>query len=138
MYSLPGWFWSLPFPPSKIHPGSCPTENSRLLSPFVLFASSPSINAYSAAPLQCLVPPIVRPPSSVRRRATETVMQKVFANKQLMKNTHFNLHGLRSIFNRSNYFQPNPNKKKSYSQTKDTSPQVHHQPPLSNKDATTH
>ena len=57
-------------PPSKIHPGSCPTEHSRLLSPFVLFASSPSINAYSAAPLQCLVPPIVRPPSSVRRRAT--------------------------------------------------------------------
>ena len=70
MYSLPVWFWSLPFPPSKIHPGSCPSEHSRLLSPFVLFASSLSINAYSAAPLQCLVPPIVRPPSSVRRRAT--------------------------------------------------------------------
>ena len=58
------------FPPSKIHPGSCPPEHSRLLSPFVLFASSPSIDAYSAAPLQCIVPPIVRPPSSVRLRAT--------------------------------------------------------------------
>ena len=34
------------------------------------FSSSLSINTYSAAPLQCLVPPIVRPPSSVRRRAT--------------------------------------------------------------------
>ena len=42
------------FPPSNSHPGFCPPEYSCLLSPFVLFSSSPSINAYSAAPLQCL------------------------------------------------------------------------------------
>ena len=54
LYSLSWWFWSPPSPPpSKIHPGSCPPGHlSRLLSTFVLFASSPSISVYSAAPLQ--------------------------------------------------------------------------------------
>ena len=58
-------------PSSMICPGallyrtSCPSPLS-----FRPFSSSPSINEYSAAPLQCLVPPIFRPPLSVRRRAT--------------------------------------------------------------------
>ena len=59
------------FPPPRFVRVPCSPEHlARLLFPFVLFPSSPSINAYSAAPLQCLVPPIVRPPSSVCRRAT--------------------------------------------------------------------
>ena len=57
-------------PPTFVRVPSSPEHRARLLSPFVLFPYSPSINVYSAAPLQCLVPPIVRPPSSVRRRAT--------------------------------------------------------------------
>ena len=64
--------WSLPFPPSEIHPGSLLLQEhlARLLSLFFLYAPSPPVSVYSADPLQCLVPPIVRPPSSVRRKAT--------------------------------------------------------------------
>ena len=53
------------FPPSKIRPGalffstSCPYPLS--VCPFCLLSVH---NVYSAAPLQCLVPPIVRPPTS--------------------------------------------------------------------------
>ena len=57
-------------PPRFVWVPCSPEHLARILSSFVLFHSSPSINAYSAAPLQCLVPPIVRPPSSVRSRAT--------------------------------------------------------------------
>ena len=52
-------------PPSEIRPGallyitSCPSPLS--FRPFCLLSVH---NAYSAAPLQCLVPPIVRPPES--------------------------------------------------------------------------
>ena len=59
------------FPPSEIRPGalffstSCPSPLS--VCPFCLLSVH---NVYSAAPLQCLVPPHVRTPSSVRRRAT--------------------------------------------------------------------
>ena len=64
--------WFLPFfPPPRFVRAPCSSAHlARLLSPFVLSASSPSVNVYSAAPLQCPVPPIVHPPSSVRRRAT--------------------------------------------------------------------
>ena len=61
--------WSLPFPPSKIHPGSLLYKHlARLLSLFVLSASSPPVSVYSADLLQCLVPhrpsPIVLPSES--------------------------------------------------------------------------
>ena len=65
------WFLPSFFPPPRFVRAPCSSAHlARLLSPFVLSASSPSINVYSAAPLQCPVPPIVRPPSSVRQRAT--------------------------------------------------------------------
>ena len=62
---------SFPLPPLWDSSGRLALPNilpvsSLLLSFFLLSVH----NAYSAAPLQCLVPPIVRPPSSVRRRAT--------------------------------------------------------------------
>ena len=57
-------------PPRFVRVPCSPEHLARLISPFVLFSSSPSINAYSAAPLQCLVPPTVHTPSSVRWRAT--------------------------------------------------------------------
>ena len=59
------------FPPLRDLSGRLALQNilplSSLLSSFFLLSVH---NAYSAAPLQCLVPPIVRPPSSVRHRAT--------------------------------------------------------------------
>ena len=52
MFSRQRWFGSFLFPPTRFVRVSCSPEHlARLLSPFVLFASSPSINAYSAAPL---------------------------------------------------------------------------------------
>ena len=71
MFPVRDYFGSFLFPPSEIRPGallyqtSCPSPLS--FCPFCLLSAH---NAYSAAPLQCLVPPIVCPPSSVRRRAT--------------------------------------------------------------------
>ena len=64
--------WSLPFPPSKVHPGSLIQTN---ILPFSYLFSSympPLCPFLCIQPnlLQCLIPPIVRPPSSVRRRAT--------------------------------------------------------------------
>ena len=44
------------FLPSKIHPGSLLCKNSRLLSLFVLSASSPPVSVYSADLLQCRFP----------------------------------------------------------------------------------
>ena len=57
---------SLPFPPSEIHPGSLLLQEhlARLLSLFFLYSPSPPVSVYSAYPLQCLVPPIVRPSES--------------------------------------------------------------------------
>ena len=51
------------FPPSKSHPGSCPPEHSLLLSPFVLFAFSPSITRIQPPPSS-----VWSPPSSVPYR----------------------------------------------------------------------
>ena len=70
MYSLLGWFWSLPFPLLQESPGFLTSRAFPSPLSFRTFCLLSVHNAYSAAPLQCLVPPIVRPPSSVRRRAT--------------------------------------------------------------------
>ena len=72
-------FWYVPFfpPPSKIHPGSLICKNSRLLSIFVLSASSLPVSVYSAYPLQSLFPtssvphrPSVRKLPTLRLRPT--------------------------------------------------------------------
>ena len=64
--------WSLPFPPSEIHPGSLLQTN--ILPVSSLFSSyMPPLRPFLCIQptlLQCLIPPIVRPWSSVRRRAT--------------------------------------------------------------------
>ena len=65
--------WSLPSPPSEIHPGSLLQTN--ILPVSSLFSSyMPPLRPFLCIQptlLQCLVPPIVRPPLSVRRRATK-------------------------------------------------------------------
>ena len=63
-------FWFLPLPPPQYSSGFLALQHlARLLSLFVLSTSSRPVSVYSADLLQCL-DPIVRPPSSVCRKAT--------------------------------------------------------------------
>ena len=71
MFPVRDDFWFLPFPPLRDSSGCLALQNILPVSSLLSSLFLPSVhNAYSAAPLQCLVPPIVCPPSSVRRRAT--------------------------------------------------------------------
>ena len=72
MFSCQWWCGPVLSPPSEIHPGSLLQTN--ILPVSSLFSSCmPPLRPFLCIQptlLQCLVPPIVRPPSSVRRRAT--------------------------------------------------------------------
>ena len=64
--------WFLPFPPLRDSSGRLVLQHILLVSSLRLSFLPPlrPLTCISASPLQCMVPPIVRPPLSVRQRAT--------------------------------------------------------------------